>query len=399
MAAAAQARQAAQVSGQDVSAMPDPISMLLDSFKASGLQSTQFALAEELITEMIRSKTKANVEGKPKKSRLFLAYTSNLISSGLREVFAELVRNDLVDGIVTTAGGIEEDYIKCLGATVLGDFALRGDALRKQGLNRVGNLLIPNANYVAFEDFFTPILKEIHKQQMAAQWEVLTGPSEIIQKIGEHLAPAAEKRAKQIAEWDAKHPDDLPQLAEGEERKAEDERPKAMDINRSVGYWCSEKKVPVFCPALTDGSIGDMVFFFNFGTKGLVIDPIVDLMKFEDLCGVRYEEDRQRKESAAAVEEEDPEDVNLIILGGGLPKHHLMRSIYTGFGSRTNVTVRVVNVSTALPTDGTVSCPSVEQDREMRLAHLHYQAVAMHADATLVFPLMMSRAFQHLKKQ
>jgi deoxyhypusine synthase len=28
--------------------------------------------------------------------------------------------------IVTTAGGIEEDFIKCMGHTYMGDFALKG---------------------------------------------------------------------------------------------------------------------------------------------------------------------------------------------------------------------------------------------------------------------------------
>ena len=43
--------------------------------------------------------------------------------------------------IVTTGGGIEEDIIKCLAPTYLGDFKLDGEALRKRGLNRIGNLL------------------------------------------------------------------------------------------------------------------------------------------------------------------------------------------------------------------------------------------------------------------
>lgn len=64
---------------------------------------------------------------------LFLGYTSNLISSGLREIIRFLAQHKLVDCIVTTAGGVEEDLIKCLGETVLGEFDLKGEGLRKQG--------------------------------------------------------------------------------------------------------------------------------------------------------------------------------------------------------------------------------------------------------------------------
>ena len=64
---------------------------------------------------------------------LFLGYTSNLISSGLREILKFLAQHKLVDCIVTTAGGIEEDFIKCLGQTVLGEFDMAGAGLRKRG--------------------------------------------------------------------------------------------------------------------------------------------------------------------------------------------------------------------------------------------------------------------------
>ncbi|KAL0544739.1 hypothetical protein IC582_019862 [Cucumis melo] len=47
---------------------------------------------------------------------VFLVFTSNLISSGFRDII-----HYLVDVIVTTTGGIE-DLIKCLAPTYKGDF-------------------------------------------------------------------------------------------------------------------------------------------------------------------------------------------------------------------------------------------------------------------------------------
>ena len=57
----------------------------------------------------------------------------------------------MVDCIVASAGGVEEDFIKCLAPTYLGDFSLPGRELRDKGINRIGNLLVPNNNYVKFE--------------------------------------------------------------------------------------------------------------------------------------------------------------------------------------------------------------------------------------------------------
>ena len=71
-----------------------------------------------------------------------------------------------VDCIVTTAGGIEEDLIKCLCPTYLGDFTLPGVKLRDVGINRIGNLLAPNSNYCKFEDWIMPILDQLLIEQV-----------------------------------------------------------------------------------------------------------------------------------------------------------------------------------------------------------------------------------------
>ena len=70
-----------------------------------------------------------------------------------------------VDVVVTTAGGIEEDLIKCLAPTYKGDFSLPGAYLRSKGLNRIGNLLVPNDNYCKFEDWIIPIFDQMLKEQ------------------------------------------------------------------------------------------------------------------------------------------------------------------------------------------------------------------------------------------
>ena len=70
---------------------------------------------------------------------------------------------------MTTAGGIEEDFIKCLAPTYIGDFALKGATLREKGINRIGNMLVPNDNYCKFEDWIMPILDEMVKEQKATE--------------------------------------------------------------------------------------------------------------------------------------------------------------------------------------------------------------------------------------
>ncbi len=70
-----------------------------------------------------------------------------------------------MDVLVTTAGGIEEDFMKCLGETYLGDFTLKGAELRSKGHNRIGNLVVPNDNYIKFESWIQPIFDQMLEEQ------------------------------------------------------------------------------------------------------------------------------------------------------------------------------------------------------------------------------------------
>lgn len=116
---------------------------------------------------------------------IFLGYTSNLISSGLREVLLYLVKHKHVSVLVTTAGGIEEDFIKCLGKTYLADFHLSGADLRSRGMNRIGNLVVPNDNYCKFENWMNPILDAMLEEQKASG-KVWT-PSAMIRRLGKEI--------------------------------------------------------------------------------------------------------------------------------------------------------------------------------------------------------------------
>jgi len=127
---------------------------IMDSMLTTGFQATNLGKAVNEIKRMRRWRLSDTEwkEGddealrdpdlrKRIRSRIFFAYTSNQISCGQREVIKFIVKNKMVDVIVTTAGGIEEDIIKCFEHTYMGDFKLKGKELRKKGINRIGELM------------------------------------------------------------------------------------------------------------------------------------------------------------------------------------------------------------------------------------------------------------------
>ncbi len=67
------------------------------------------------------------------KVMIYLGFTSNITTSGLRDIITYLVRNKLVHFLVTTTGGLEEDVIKTHGDFLHGDFEADGEYLRARG--------------------------------------------------------------------------------------------------------------------------------------------------------------------------------------------------------------------------------------------------------------------------
>src|SRR3989338_6372267 len=107
-----------------------------------GFQGAELSKASQAIVKMKKSGAK-----------IFLTFTSNMVTSGLRGFFSQLVKLGMVDVIVTTAGSIEEDIMKSYGEKFpLASFNSDDTALHEKGENRVGNIIIKNESYVRFEN-------------------------------------------------------------------------------------------------------------------------------------------------------------------------------------------------------------------------------------------------------
>ena len=77
-----------------------------------------------------------------------------------------------------------------------------------------------------------------------------------------------------------------------------------IDDPSSFCYWAAKNRIPIYCPALTDGSLGDMLYFHSYkNPPGLCIDIVADVRRVND-------------EALKA----SPRKTGLVILGGGLPK-------------------------------------------------------------------------------
>lgn len=94
---------------------------------------------------------------------------------------------------------------QCLAPTYVGDFHLKGAELRREGLNRIGNMLVPNSNYCAFEDWIMPVFEAMlrEQQEQGTHWT----PSSVRKSLGRlgrfgHCpAPQRQWHGSEVAGW------------------------------------------------------------------------------------------------------------------------------------------------------------------------------------------------------
>ena len=288
---------------------------ILDSYLSTGFQASHFAKAIEIIEKMIKEKV-----------TIFLGCSSNLVTSGIRDIIRYLAEKKKIDVFVTTAGGIEEDVIKCLGDFKLGKFSASGELLREKGINRTGNIFIPNSRYVEFEKFLTPILKKIYEKQKE-KGEVIS-VSEFIKILG-----------------------------------------KEINNPESILYWCWKNEIKVYCPAITDGSIGDMIHFFMYKHPDFKIDIAEDIHKLNEYTTTRKK-------------------TGMILLGGGIMKHHILNANLMRNGAEYGV-----YINSGEEWDGADSNARPDEGVSWGKVKAKGESIKVFGDVTILFPLIVAKTF------
>ena len=220
-------------------------------YKSGGFTAKKLAIGVNILEDMIKDKTCVK----------FLSFPACIISTGTRGVIKELVKNKLVDVIITTCGTLDHDLARLWKNYYHGSFMVDDKELHKKGINRLGNIFIPNECYgIILEKKMRPILDKLYKTKKT--WST----RDIIQEFGRHL----------------------------EKEKNKDE---------SIIYWAYKNKIPIFVPGITDGAFGSQIWMYYQEHR----DFSIDLLKDEqDLSDIVFE----AKKSGA------------LILGGGISKHH-----------------------------------------------------------------------------
>jgi len=294
------------------------VTELVDLMGQTGYQSIELGKASGAVVRMKKAGAK-----------IFLSFTSNMVTSGLRGFFAQIIQLKLADIVVTTVGAIEEDIMKASGERFqIGNFNADDVELHEKGMNRVGNILINNESYMRFEDSMTKFLAELYKQKNI--WT----PSDLFREIGLRLT----------------------------------------DEN-SILYQAAKNDVPIFCPAITDGSFGFHLYLFQQKHKDFQVDVISDF-----------------KNILFSTSIDEPKGV--IALGGSISKHHAILATLLNGGAE-----YAVYLTTASQASGSMSGATTREAKSWGKIKDDADAATVIGDVSITFPLVMISAIEKLEKE
>ncbi|MFY9716579.1 MAG: deoxyhypusine synthase [Thermoplasmata archaeon] len=191
---------------------------------------------------------------------VFLSFPADLVATGVRGVLATLVREGYVDAVVTTCGTLDHDLARAFRPYYHGAWNLDDADLHRRHLYRLGNLVIPEANYgTIIERKMQPILRQLWSDGTRA-----VSSQTLARAIGAAIPATA---------------------------------------TSSILRAAYDRTVPVFVPGITDGAVGSQLWLFWQDHKELSIDLLADEQALSDLV-------YGAKRSGA------------VMLGGGISKHH-----------------------------------------------------------------------------
>src|SRR5919202_1578455 len=124
---------------EDYSIKSDSINTIFSNMAtSSGFESTNLSHGVEILQRM---------QNEEMKCTKFLSFVGALISTGIRGIIRDMLKNKMFDCVITTCGALDHDIARSYKKYYLGDMRMDDRVLLKNKLHRLGNVLVPMENY------------------------------------------------------------------------------------------------------------------------------------------------------------------------------------------------------------------------------------------------------------
>ena len=175
--------------------------------QSGGFESVNLSDGLEILTKMISDE----------KCLRFISFVAAVISTGLRGIIKDMIKNKWFDVAITTCGALDHDIARHFSHYKEGSFTMDDKELADQNIHRLGNILVPMESY-------GPIIEEKMQEFLEEEYQNGTREmttAEICKMIGKHL---------------------------GED---------------SFLFWAYKNDVSVVVPGIVDGAVGSQIWLFT----------------------------------------------------------------------------------------------------------------------------------------
>jgi len=259
------------------------------------------------------------------------------VSAGLKTILVEMVRNDMVDAIVSTGANIvDQDFFEGLGFFhYQGTPHIDDNMLREQGIDRIYDTYIDEDELRICDETIGRIADGLEPRPYSSR--------EFIREMGRHLAEHS------------KNPD-------------------------SIVLAAHEKDVPIFCPAFSDCSAGFglVMHQWNANLKGAPTVSIDSAKDFLELTRLKIESD----------------ETGLLMIGGGVPKNFAQDIVVAAelLGREVGMHKYAVQVTVADERDGALSGSTLREASSWGKVSTSMEQMVF-GEATVFLPLIAGYAY------
>lgn len=188
--------------------------------QSGGFESTNLSDGLDILSSMISDD----------KCLKFISFVGAIVSTGLRGIIKDMIKNKMFDVAITTCGALDHDITRHYSNYKEGSFTMDDRELADQNIHRLGNVLVPMESY-------GPLIEE--KMQEFLEEEYESGKREmstadITSMIGKHMG------------------------------------------QNSFLYWAHINKIPVVVPGIMDGAVGSQIWMFSQKHRDFKLNLVSD---------------------------------------------------------------------------------------------------------------------------
>ncbi|NOQ37970.1 deoxyhypusine synthase [archaeon] len=290
---------------------------LVEQMEKSGVMGAgKVAKATKVIEDMIRDK----------ECTVFLGLAGAMVPGGQKQIIIDMLKDGWIDVLVTTGANLTHDLIEALGYHhYQGTHMISDEELNRKKIDRIYDVFMPDEVYQGLEKFCKKVFAKMPKEEMDIK--------EFLWLLGKEV-------------------------------------PKEDSILRI----CAEKKIPIFCPALSDSGIGLQVWGY-MQEHQIKVSAFADLKQIIDITWTS-------------------EKNGVIYIGGGVPKNYVQQALQFAPTSASYA----VQITTDRPESGGSSGAELREGISWGKLDRKAKYVNVTCDATIALPLISAAVKERLEK-